>query len=182
MEKKNINRLTGILHMTNQAVTMSKKEPYCVAYLERDEVVIPVIVSKYYATRFDNKHVECIGVICIASHAVKRECNVLSYFMCLLVNECSDEVDAGYVRIEGVVSKLWDIELTKVNTAVRKFKLECPVELDRPAKRSAPCRCFSMMARRSLELNVGDSVSATGYVAGNKTALRVVVRDYTKIN
>lgn len=180
-ERKNINRITGVLEATNTKAYVARGEQYYLAYLIRGEVTIPVIVSKYYSQTFDGKHVVCDGVICVASPEVKRDCKILSYFYCLLMNESSEEKDTGYVKIEGTIDKLWDIELTPSNSVVRKLKLECSVDLDRPAKRSAPCRCFSVVARKSLELQVGDNIVVTGYVSGNRTALRVVVKNYEKI-
>ena len=182
-ERKNINKLVGILHATDTKAYEARGESYYLVYLERGSVTIPLITSKYFASIFNEKKVECVGVICTASPEVVETCQVLSYFYCVVISECPEDTrDTGYVRIEGFVKKLWNIELTPSNSVVRKLKLECSVELDKQTVRSAPCRCFSTVARKSLELQEGDYVEAEGYLSGNKRSIRVVLKKYKKIN
>lgn len=182
-ERKNINKVVGILHSTDKKAYEARGESYYLAYIERGGVTIPIITSKYFASTFNGKKVECTGVICTASSEVYETCQILSYFYCVVINECPEDTrDTGYVRIEGFVKKLWNIELTPSNTVVRKLKLECSVELDKQTTRSAPCRCFSTVARKSLELQEGNYIKAEGYLSGNKRSIRVVLKKYKKIS
>lgn len=111
-ERKNINKVVGILHSTDKKAYEARGESYYLAYIERGGVTIPIITSKYFASTFNGKKVECTGVICTASSEVYEICQILSYFYCVVINECPEDTrDTGYVRIEGFVKSCGTLSL-----------------------------------------------------------------------
>lgn len=172
----NFNTFSGVLQKDHQPFLENGSEVFYMTHLLSYGAYLPVVVSEHFFKAFAGKRVECKAFPRKTRRNIDGKRKVFSYLYCIHVKETECETDLRYVKIEGIVKELGDLDLTKDNYSIVKFELECHVSFDKPVVVSVPCRAFDSVAREMLAIRTGDEVEVTGYISGGRRSLRVIVQ------
>lgn len=181
--QKNVNTFVGTIGTKRETWQTIQDETFYMTNFEVDGYTLPMVMSEFFFEIWKGKRVRAIAMPRETRRRLRGVRKVFTYLYVIHL-ECAeeDEPDCRCVEIEGrVASRNGKVELGSDLDSKIHFELEYPVTFDKEVIITTPCRAFSRVARKLSDINKGDQLHIRGVVTGNNGSLRVVVKNFERL-
>lgn len=175
MDNKNI--FIGVLGLDGKLFLQLGINEYYTASLLCGDARIPVLMPRTAYELYTGKRISMIAFPRITRKKVNEHKEVFAYLSCVDVEETDEPHDTRYVKIYGRVITHLNPKINSKRNYVH-FELEYWVDVGKPIKVLVPCRAFGGTARKLQTLDKGSYLTVSGYISGDDSVLRIVVKHF----